>query len=91
VTRLIRSLEGNSRSRRAVFSFEHLVLGLKNTNYRLVDREHPDHMCLSCGKAMRLVRTIPVIGEPPDLRNYECKACGIVFTEAAGRAVWHET
>jgi hypothetical protein len=59
----------------------------------LVDREHTetDHICLSCGKAMRLAGTIPEVGESPELRNYECKACGVVFIESVERAAWRES
>jgi rubredoxin len=50
-----------------------------------------DHICLSCGKAMRLARTTPGIGELPELRTYDCKGCGLVFTESVGRAEWRES
>lgn len=53
-----------------------------------MDREHiqSDRICPSCGKAIRLARTIPGIGKPPALRTYECKACAVVSTESvAGR------
>jgi hypothetical protein len=35
-----------------------------------VDCEHinSDHICLSCGRAMRLARTVPGFGELPELR-----------------------
>jgi len=35
-----------------------------------MDREHTksDRICLSCGKAMRLARTTPEIGEVPELQ-----------------------
>jgi hypothetical protein len=51
----------------------------------------PDRICLSCGKAMRLARTIPTIGAVPELRTYDCKACGVVFTESVGAAEWRES
>jgi rubredoxin len=76
-----------------VCSFEHLAARLKNRTLWLVNREDikSDRICLSCGKAMRLARTISGIGEPPELRTYECKACGVVlFTESAGPAEWCE-
>jgi hypothetical protein len=75
-----------------VCSFEHLAARLKNQHHGLVDREHikSDHICLSCGKAMRLALTIPGIGELPELHTYDCKACGVVFTESVGRAEWRE-
>jgi hypothetical protein len=59
---------------------------------QLMDREHikSDHFCLSCGQAMHLVRTIQGIGELSELRTYDCKACGVVFMESAGRAEWRE-
>lgn len=36
---------------------------------------------------MRLARTIPRLGGLPELQTYECRACGVSFTEAveAGR------
>jgi DNA-directed RNA polymerase subunit RPC12/RpoP len=54
-------------------------------------RGHPDYICLSCGKAMRLAQTISRNGELPEVRTYDCNACGIVFTEGAGRAEWRES
>jgi hypothetical protein len=50
----------------------------------LMDHEHikPDHICLSCGQAMHLARTIPGSGGLTELRTYDCKACGVVFTES---------
>jgi rubredoxin len=57
-----------------------------------MDYEHirSDHICLSCGKAMRLARTSPEIGEAPELRIYDCKVCGVVFTESVGAPEWRE-
>jgi|SRR5689334_10738879 predicted Zn-ribbon and HTH transcriptional regulator len=51
----------------------------------LMDHEHikPDHICLSCGQAMHLARTIPGSGGLTELRPYDCEACGVVFTESA--------
>jgi rubredoxin len=58
-----------------------------------MDREHiqSDCICLSCGKTMRVARTIPGSGELPELRTYDCKACGVVFTESVGAAEWRES
>jgi hypothetical protein len=58
-----------------------------------MDREHihSDCICLACGKAMRLVRSIPGVGELPELRTYDCKACGVVFTESVRAAEWRES
>jgi ribosomal protein L37AE/L43A len=78
-------LRASSRAGAFVFSFDQRT-GRKIGICVSMSREHADHICLSCGKAMRLARTIPGIGEPPALRTYECKACGVVFTESAGRA-----
>jgi hypothetical protein len=50
-----------------------------------MDREHPDHICLSCGKAMHLIRSIPGIDEFLESRTYDCKVCGLVFTESVRR------
>jgi len=35
---------------------------------------------------MRLARTIPRLGGLPELRTYECRACGVTFTEAVDAA-----
>jgi hypothetical protein len=40
---------------------------------------------------MRLTRTIPGIDELPKLRTYDCKACGVVFTESVRAAEWRES
>ena len=32
---------------------------------------------------MRFVRSVPRLGALPELRTYECKACGVTYTEAA--------
>jgi hypothetical protein len=86
---------GSDPSRRVsgfAFSFEHLAVRLMNGQIWLVDHEprQSGDICLSCGKAMGLARTIPAIGAVPELRTYDCSACGIVFTEGAGPAEWRE-
>jgi hypothetical protein len=35
--------------------------------------------CASCGKPMRLTRTIPELGVIPKLRSFECSRCGVYF------------
>jgi hypothetical protein len=40
---------------------------------------------------MHLVRTIPGVGELPELRTYDCEACGVVFTESVERVAWRES
>jgi hypothetical protein len=35
---------------------------------------------------MRLARTTPGIGELPELRTYDCNACGVVPGEPSGQA-----
>jgi hypothetical protein len=39
----------------------------------------PSPCCPSCGTAMRYVRSV---GGLPELRTYECRACGLSITEA---------
>jgi hypothetical protein len=96
----LRQLSNIRRNRRApsrVSGFCALLniwrLSWKIANYWLMDREHiqSSHICLSCGKVMRLARTIPAIGAVPELRTYDCNACGIVFAEGAGPAEWRES
>ena len=41
------------------------------------------HFCPACGRPMRLVLVIPRFGSFPELRTYECKSCGVSYTEAA--------
>jgi hypothetical protein len=86
-------LRASSRVSRFVCSFEHLAAQLENRYLCFMDREQtkPDHICLSCGQAMHLVRTFPKIGALPELRIYDCKACGVVFTESVGAAEWRES
>jgi len=38
--------------------------------------------CPSCGQPMRFVRSVPRFAALPELRTYECKACGETYTEA---------
>lgn len=46
----------------------------------LDDGETP--LCVSCGKPMRFVRAVPRFAALPELRTYECKACGVTYTAA---------
>jgi rubredoxin len=39
--------------------------------------------CPSCGALMRPVSTAAHAGQHVELRTYECKACGVLYTEAA--------
>jgi hypothetical protein len=75
-----------------VYSFERLAVRLMNSQLLEVDPRplQPDRICLSCGKAMRLSRTIPAIGAVPELRTYDCVACGVEFTEGTGAPGWCE-
>ncbi len=41
------------------------------------------HFCPACGRPMRVVLVIPRFGSFPELRTYECRACGVSYTEAA--------
>jgi rubredoxin len=38
--------------------------------------------CPSCGRPMRFVRAVPRFAALPELRTYECKGCGVSYTEA---------
>ncbi len=38
--------------------------------------------CAGCGRPMRFVRAVPGLGGLPELRTFECKACGVMITEA---------
>ena len=40
-------------------------------------------LCPSCGAVMRLGRRIPALNDQPELQNFECRPCGLIFTEAA--------
>jgi transposase-like protein len=40
------------------------------------------HFCPACGQPMRLVLVIPRFGSFPELQTYECKSCGVSYTEA---------
>jgi hypothetical protein len=39
-------------------------------------------LCPNCGDAMRLTRTIQRLSNLPELRIFECKPCGVIFTDA---------
>lgn len=41
------------------------------------------HFCPACGRPMGIVLVIPRFGSFPELRTYECKSCGVSYTEAA--------
>lgn len=41
------------------------------------------HFCPACGRPMRVVMIIPRFGSFPELRTYECRDCGVSYTEAA--------
>ena len=41
--------------------------------------------CASCGRPMRFVRAVPRLGALPELQTFECKACGVMFTDAVER------
>ncbi|MFZ3360929.1 MAG: hypothetical protein WA177_19435 [Xanthobacteraceae bacterium] len=44
--------------------------------------ESPNPICPSCGKPMRLGRTLPRIGGLEEIRVYSCRPCGVALTEA---------
>ena len=41
------------------------------------------HYCPACGRPMTLGDSVPRFGSFPELRTYECKICGVTYTEAA--------
>lgn len=52
-------------------------------------------LCPSCARPMHFVRAVPRFAALPELRTYECKACGVSYTEAIERdaesdAAWIE-
>jgi transposase-like protein len=47
----------------------------------LDDAETPP-LCPSCGQPMRFVRAMPRFAALPELRTYQCDACGETYTEA---------
>ena len=51
------------------------------TEFAILD-EADTPLCPSCGQPMRFVRAIPRFASLPELRTYECKACGESYTEA---------
>jgi transposase-like protein len=50
-----------------------------------MDGIHTSLACPACGRPMRLVKSAPR-GGLPELQTFECRACGISFTQAAERA-----
>jgi len=38
--------------------------------------------CPGCGRPMRLVRLEPRVGDVAGLRTFECRPCGVVYTQA---------
>ena len=40
-------------------------------------------LCPSCVQIMRLAQKPPRIGDLPDLRTFECRACGVSLIETA--------
>jgi len=39
--------------------------------------------CPNCGQRMLLTKSVPVGDVPSDLCTYECRSCGVTYTEAA--------
>ncbi len=48
-------------------------------------------LCPNCGQTMRFVRAVPRLGALPELRTYECKPCGVSYTEAAEAEAYADT
>jgi len=44
------------------------------------------HFCPACGRPMRIALVIPRFGAFPELRTYECRDCGVSYTEAVKEA-----
>jgi hypothetical protein len=36
--------------------------------------------CPSCGKSMRFARTVPKIGDLPEMQTFECRLCRLAIT-----------
>jgi len=49
------------------------------------------HCCPACGRPMQLISSVSRFGSFPELRTFECKSCGITYTEAAKPADRSET
>ena len=43
-------------------------------------------LCPSCGRQMPFVRSVPRFAGLPELRSYECRACGVTYTQAVAAA-----
>jgi hypothetical protein len=43
--------------------------------------------CPSCGKPLRITRSMPRPGGRIDLRTYRCQQCGVWLTEAADEPI----
>jgi hypothetical protein len=55
-----------------------------------VEKIKPNRVCLCCGKAVHVARSVPALGALPELHTYDCYACGVAFTEAVGSGERHE-
>jgi len=51
------------------------------TEFTMLDGDDAP-LCPSCGQPMQFVSAIPRFAALPELRTYECKACGEAYTEA---------
>lgn len=40
-------------------------------------------ICPCCGTAMDFGRRVPAFNAQPELQNFECRPCGVIFTQAA--------
>lgn len=61
-----------------------------DTAHKRIEHSEQGPLCPSCGRPMRFVRSLPRLGALPELRTFECKACGVTYTEAVerGEAAW---
>jgi hypothetical protein len=58
------------------------LCGLR-TRFSTVHNEPPiPPSCPSCSQIMRLARPASRFGDLPDLCTFECRACGVLYTEA---------
>jgi ribosomal protein L37AE/L43A len=47
----------------------------------MIPKSTPDiPACPNCGEPMRLARTIPKLGDIPELKSWGCAGCGVHFT-----------
>ena len=43
--------------------------------------------CPSCGEPMRFARTVPKVGELPEMQTFECRLCRLAVTTEQVRGI----